>query len=134
METELTSTEFIYPTLVRRVQSIFLDTSIILISMFIVSGILNYFEQTPNWIRGALFIGLWFIYEPLCMTLGGTIGNRILKLRIIKNNTSKGNINLFQAYVRFFVKLLLGWISFLTIHMNREKRAIHDFAAGSRSE
>jgi len=99
--------------------------------MFIVSGILNYFEQTPNWIRGALFIGLWFIYEPLCMTLGGTIGNRILKLRIIKNNTSKGNINLFQAYVRFFVKLLLGWISFLTIHMNREKRAIHDFAAGS---
>jgi uncharacterized RDD family membrane protein YckC len=132
METEqITPTEFIYPTLVRRVQSIFLDTAVILTSMFLISGILSNFEQTPDWLRGALFFGLWGVYEPLGMTLGGTIGNRIMRLRVIKNNTHKDHINLFQAYIRFAVKLLLGWISFLTIHTNREKRAIHDFAAGS---
>jgi uncharacterized RDD family membrane protein YckC len=132
METEITShAEFNYPTLVRRIQSIFIDTLIILISMFLISYILSSFEQTPDWLRAVLFIGLWFIYEPVCMTVGGTIGNRIMKLRVIKYNTNKDKINLFQAYVRFGVKLLLGWLSFLTINMNREKRAIHDFAAGS---
>jgi hypothetical protein len=29
------------------------------------------------------------------------------------------------------VKVMLGWLSFLTIHTNTEKRAIHDLFIGS---
>jgi len=120
-----------YPTLVKRFQSVFIDTFIILIGMLIFAAILGNFDNAPDWLRAVLFIGLWFIYEPVCMTLGGTLGNRILKLRVLKHNTTNDRINLFQAYIRFAVKILLGWLSFITIHMNSEKRAIHDFAANS---
>ena len=65
------------------------------------------------------------------MTLGGTIGNRVLKLRVLKHNTDNEKINLLHAYIRFTVKILLGWLSFITIHMNSENRAIHDFASNS---
>lgn len=65
------------------------------------------------------------------MTLGGTIGNRIMKLRVIEYNTHKDKINLFQAYVCFGVRLFLGLLSFLTINMNCENRSIHDFATAS---
>lgn len=37
----------------------------------------------------------------------------------------------FQAIIRYIIKISLGWISFLTINSNYEKRAIHDFVAGS---
>ena len=40
-------------------------------------------------------------------------------------------INILQALIRYILKVGLGWISFLTIHSNKERRAIHDFAAGS---
>ena len=40
-------------------------------------------------------------------------------------------INVFQSYIRFIVKGLLGWLSFITIHLNSEHRAIHDFAGSS---
>ena len=33
--------------------------------------------------------------------------------------------------IRYPVKLLLGWISFLTINSNPKRRAIHDLASGS---
>jgi uncharacterized RDD family membrane protein YckC len=36
-----------------------------------------------------------------------------------------------QAFFRYVLKISLGWISFLTMHSNSQRRAIHDFAAGS---
>lgn len=52
METEIAShAELNYPRLVRRIQFIFIDTLIILISMFLISYILSNFKQTPNWFR-----------------------------------------------------------------------------------
>ncbi|MEO8150660.1 MAG: RDD family protein [Bacteroidia bacterium] len=99
--------------------------------MFILSALLNNFESAPDWLRGALFIGLFGVYEPLCMTLGGTIGNRIRKIQVRQHKDESKRINIFQSYIRFFVKVLLGWLSFITIHMNNQKRALHDLASGS---
>jgi len=74
---------------------------------------------------------LWAIYEPVCTTFGFTIGNLIKGIRVRDiSNTSK-RLNIFQALLRYFVKVLLGWVSFITIHFNPERRAIHDLAAGS---
>ena len=120
-----------YPFLGDRVQSTFIDTILLIILMFILASILDRFEDVPTWVRIALFVGLWGVYEPLCTTLGATFGNYIKRIRVRQVRIYSKRINFFQAFVRYLLKLSLGWISFLTIHSNRERRAIHDLAAGS---
>jgi uncharacterized RDD family membrane protein YckC len=120
-----------YPLLGDRVQSSFIDLVFILILMFISATLLERMKNPPDWLRIGLFVLIFILYEPLCTTLGFTIGNYFKKIRVRKvSNTSK-RINLLQAIIRYILKAGLGWISFLTIHSNKERRAIHDFAAGS---
>jgi uncharacterized RDD family membrane protein YckC len=88
-------------------------------------------DGEDGWIRGLIFIAIWGIYEPLAITMGGTVGNYLMKIRVKDNSDRLKRINLLQSYMRFGIKFLLGWISFLTMHSNKERRAIHDFAAGS---
>jgi len=120
-----------YPLLTDRVQSSFIDALFIIILMFAFSSILDKYENVPDWIRIVLFIGLWIIYEPLCTTLGFTLGNYIKKIRVRQHTDTTRRINFFQALLRYVLKVILGWLSFLTIHSNTERRAIHDFVAGS---
>lgn len=120
-----------YPELTDRIQSTFIDTVFIVILMFIFSALLEKFDNTPEWIRVALFIGIWVVYEPLCTCLGATLGNYFKKIRVRAVTNTHKRINFFQALARYIVKLLLGWLSFLTIGSNAEKRAIHDFVGGS---
>ncbi len=120
-----------YPLLGERVQSTFIDTVLLVILMFLFASILDRYENVPDWVRIALFVGLWVIYEPLCTTLGATLGNSIIKIRVRQNGNQSKRINILQAIVRYLIKVLLGWLSFLTISSNKERRAIHDFAAGS---
>jgi uncharacterized RDD family membrane protein YckC len=120
-----------YPLLTERVQSTFIDTIFLVIAMFITSAILERYENTPDLVRIIAFIGIWVIYEPLCTTLGFTIGNYIKGLRVRNVNNTAKRINFFQALVRYILKILLGWISFLTIHSNPGRQAIHDMAVGS---
>ena len=120
-----------YPSLSDRVQSSFIDGMVIILSTFVFASILDKYQNAPDWIRIVLFFGLWAIYEPLCTTLGFTIGNFLKGIRVRQQSDTNQRINIFQAYMRYIIKILLGWISFLTIHTNPERRAIHDFAAGS---
>lgn len=120
-----------YPSLSDRIQSTFIDTVFIVILMFISSTILERYENPPDWIRIALFFGLWTVYEPVCTSLGFTIGNYLKGIRVRRNSDPAKKINIFQAFFRYLLKITLGWISFLTIHTNPQKRAIHDLAVGS---
>ncbi len=120
-----------YPLLGDRVQSTFIDSMFIIFMMFVAASVLDRFEYVPDYVRIILFIALWFIYEPLCTTLGGTLGNQIKQIRVRQADDTSKKINFIQSLIRYFFKILLGWISFLTIHSNSERRAIHDLAAGS---
>ena len=120
-----------YPFLGDRIQSSFIDMLLIVAMMFATASILDRFENVPDYVRIILFVAIWFLYEPLCTTLGATLGNKIKQIRVRKSGNSDKKINFFQAFIRYFFKMLLGWISFLTIHSNSERRAIHDLAAGS---
>lgn len=120
-----------YPTLVKRVQSIFVDGIFILLVMFGLSAIIDKSGDAPGWVRGVLFFGLWFVYEPLSITLGCTLGQYLLGLRVRRVGHESQKINIFQSYIRFALKFFLGWISFLTIHSNPQRRAIHDLASNS---
>lgn len=138
LDEEVISTNFVeeidpynYPSLQKRIQSILIDSLVIVIAMVIIGSILNIIENPPTWIRAAAFILLWVVYEPLCMTFGGTIGNSVDGIRVRKFNNKEDRINIFQAYVRYAFKIAFGWLSFLVITTNNERRAIHDMLSGS---
>lgn len=120
-----------YPQLTDRIQSTFIDTFLIVILMFAFASILDNFENVPDWVRMAMFLGLFVAYEPLCTTLGATLGNYLKGIRVRKDSDQTKRINIFQAIIRYPVKILLGWVSFLTIHSNPKRRAIHDLVSGS---
>jgi len=124
------ATEVHYPSLVRRVQPIFIDTMLIIIVMLSASVILNNIQNTPDWIRIALFVFLFFIYEPVFMAFtAGTIGNRLMGIQVKQAASEAKRPTLLQAYIRFVFKLFLGWLSFVTMHFNVQRRAIHDLTS-----
>jgi uncharacterized RDD family membrane protein YckC len=120
-----------YPVLSDRVQSTFIDTVFIVLLMFASASVLERYDNAPDWIRIALFFGFWAIYEPVCTALGCTIGNYFKGIRVRRAGNSGRKINFIAAFFRYLVKITLGWISFLTIHSNPQRRAIHDLVAGS---
>lgn len=120
-----------YPELSVRIQSTFIDTLFIVVLMFLFSSILDRIQDPPEWLHIAMFVSIWVLYEPLCTTLGCTIGNYLKGIRVRRAGDHYRKINFFQALVRYATKLLLGWLSFLTIHQNLQRRAIHDMVSGS---
>jgi uncharacterized RDD family membrane protein YckC len=120
-----------YPTLSERIQSTFIDTILIIILFFVFTSVLDKFDNVQAWVKVLLFVALFIAYEPLCMTLGCTLGNYLRGIRVRKNWNSSKKINFFQAVIRYPVKFLLGWLSFLTIGVSEKRRAIHDIVSGS---
>ena len=123
--------KFEYPSLSERVQSTFIDSIFIITMMFVFSSVLERFDHVPDWIRIALFFSIWGIYEPLCISSGCTIGNYLKGIRVRQFANPLKKLNIFRSFLRYLFKIALGWVSFLTIHSNDERRAIHDFASGS---
>jgi len=120
-----------YPELGDRIQSTFIDTVLIIILMFVFANFLDKFDKVPDWVRILMFVGLFIIYEPMCMACGSTLGNYFKGIRVRRNSDTTKRINFFQAIIRYPVKVLLGWVSFLTISSNPKRRAIHDLVSGS---
>lgn len=119
-----------YPFMLERIQSILIDSVLIIACMIIFSDILSGFKNVPDWLRAVLLISL-FLYEPIATTIGGTIGNNIKGIRVRKDSDDTKQINIFQALIRYFFKLLFGWLSFITIFSSSKKRAIHDILSGT---
>ncbi|PIF33924.1 RDD family protein [Flavobacterium sp. 9] len=119
-----------YPFILERVQSILIDSVLIIACMIIFSDVLSNFKNVPDWLRAVLLISI-FLYEPIMTTFGGTIGNNIKGIRVRKNSDENESINIVQAIIRYFFKLLLGWLSFISIFSSTKKRAIHDILSGT---
>jgi uncharacterized RDD family membrane protein YckC len=119
-----------YPTLLSRIQSITIDTLLLIAFMAIFTIMLDGYKNVPDSLRMWLFISL-IMYEPLCTTFGATYGNYKLGIRVRKNSDESKRINIFQALIRYFFKTIFGWISFLGIFTNSKKRAFHDQISGS---
>ncbi|WP_257667325.1 RDD family protein [Parapedobacter tibetensis] len=120
-----------YPSLVDRIKSTFIDTVVIIVAMFICSHALDGLPDAAGWMRAVCFVAVFLLYDPLCTAFGCTVGNYFMKIRVRQNEDHNKRINFSSALIRYIVKALLGWVSFLTIHSNAEKRAVHDMAAGS---
>jgi uncharacterized RDD family membrane protein YckC len=119
-----------YPSVLDRTKSTLIDTIIIIACMILFTDILDMFKNVPNWTRATLFISL-LLYEPICTTFGATLGNDKMKIRVRKNSDSTQSINIFQAIIRYFIKVVFGWISFITIFISPKSRTLHDIISGS---
>jgi hypothetical protein len=121
---------FAYPTLVKRIQALAID-SMFLLAFMITIMLLT--EGSSNAVAIRVTVGLLvvFLYEPLLTVYAGTLGQRAIGIRVRRTDDPSKKINLLQSYARTLVKAMLGWLSFITIHFNEQHRAIHDFAGSS---
>src|SRR4051794_32397395 len=71
-----------YPPLLTRLKSAIIDLLLVLIIFLIASNVFEAFPNAPAWIKGVVFIGMVFIYEPLLTSIGCTLGQLIMGIRI----------------------------------------------------
>lgn len=117
-------------TLLDRTKASMIDTLILIVVTFMIAEILSNFENVPTWIRVTLFIPI-VMYEPVCITLGATLGNLIMNIRIRRSSDDSKKLNILRSLIRFFLKLIFGWISYVTVFKNPRKRELHDLISGA---
>jgi len=121
-----------YPNIKDRVKSAFFDSLVVMFMMYIASDIFLRFENVSSGFRIGTFIIVSFLYDPIAVAFfGGTIGHHINNIKIKRESNMDKNILIHTALIRFLVKVLLGWLSLLTISSSDKRRTIHDIAAGS---
>lgn len=122
--------KLIYPTIMRRYMSTFIDGMLIL-GIFILSSYV--FSEDTDFVR-TLRIGIIlivvFVYEPLCTSMFCTLGQKLMGIRV-RTVSRLAKISLVQAYLKIVVKIFFGFISIFSIIFSKRKRAIHDFVSGS---
>jgi uncharacterized RDD family membrane protein YckC len=124
-----TSTTLVFPPLWKRIGATLIDIYFIIMLAYAMVSILP--ESFVDRFRLAIF-GLAVLYDPICnSTLGYTFGAFIFRFRVRNEADTTQKLSFPKALLRFIVKALLGWISFLTIHSDSMRRAIHDRVAGS---
>jgi uncharacterized RDD family membrane protein YckC len=121
-----------FPSLLQRVKAVFVDVLVMLLVFALTAQIIGIVGEVPDWVRASVLLFMVYLYEPVCVSLfGGTLGHFLIGLRVKQAGKPDKKLSILVAMFRFFMKTILGWISFLTIGSNNHKRAIHDFASGS---
>jgi len=126
----LAETYFLKPNFVDRIKSIFIDSLVIVILLYITYAIINRFGIESSIIKGILFV-LIFLYEPILVAYSRTVGQKLMNLKIYRQDAYihekvRKEIGIFKSIVRYFFKFIFGWISLLTVHSDNYGRAIHD--------
>ncbi|WDF70062.1 RDD family protein [Sphingobacterium oryzagri] len=120
----------VYPSVAIRVKAMVIDAALLLLMMFLLASIFSSFEYVPDTVRLLSFIFVFFLYEPLTVSLfAGTLGHLIVGIRVKSKKNKARNLPFPLAVVRFIFKTLLGWISLLTV--SSKSMAIHDQVAKS---
>jgi RDD family len=123
------------PLLIVRQKSVMIDGITIILLMYLATALLEKLSLDSSWIRIVLF-SLIVLYEPIAVTINRTIGQAIMGIHVRSfkeleaHNTLK-NINFFASLLRYFIKISLGIISFVTMKSDPYNRAIHDKIADS---
>lgn len=118
------------PTILRRYLSTFIDGIFILLVFVAVSLTITTDSAIGNYVRVSVFFIMFFFYEPIFTCRFCTIGQKITGIRV-RTYGGYQKISIPAAYLRVFIKILLGLISLLSIPLTKDRRAIHDFASGS---
>lgn len=120
------------PSLLARIKALFIDFLILLIVFASASVIIDSVGGASDFVRGFILVFMIYLYDPLFTSLtGSTLGHKVMGLKVVRYDNPEKRISILRGFLRFMVKSLLGWLSFITISANAEKRALHDLAGGS---
>jgi uncharacterized RDD family membrane protein YckC len=122
---------YVLPTIKARYISMLIDVLILVIIYTGITSLLEIIGQVPGFVKGILFVVVVLLYEPILITSGATIGQLFMGLRVRNFKQPDHKLTFHLAILRTVVKILLGWLSFVTVTFNVNRRAIHDFASGS---
>lgn len=129
---QLPEGEFHYykPPILLRIKSSMIDGIVVIFFLFVATWFINLIAINLPILNIILFSTI-LLYEPISTALGQTIGQKMMRLQVVRfdnyeSNKQKSKINIFAAIIRYFFKILLGWISLITISSNTYGRAIHD--------
>lgn len=132
IENKLHVPDLQYPSLLMRVQALLIDVVLVLVIFVLSSYALRGLDDYSVGLKIFIFAFCLFLYEPTLIAFsGGTIGHKLRGLRVKRYEEPDKNLSIFSAVGRVVVKSLLGWVSFITVSFNSEKRAIHDYTAGA---
>jgi uncharacterized RDD family membrane protein YckC len=132
MESNYSSQKHVYPGLPERIKALVIDVGVLLIVFLLAFNIIDFIGGAPGYIRGAILLFMFFLYDPLMVGFFGfTIGHYFMKLRVRDNGNPSKKLLLPLAFLRSFIKGSIGWMSFLTIGFNDRRRAFHDMASGA---
>lgn len=122
-----------YARLVDRVKAGILDVVLLFTLIYSVSEILSIFEHDyAEKVRILTYILFFCCYEPLLVSFyGGTLGHSLSGIEVKKESNTQKNIAIHWSFLRYIIKLLLGWVSFVSILFSSKSKAIHDYAEGS---
>lgn len=81
---------FNYAILPSRVKAAFIDSLILVASMYALSELLALFESVPDFVRMMAFVVIFIVYDPFfASTFGGTIGHSYSKITVRKESDMK---------------------------------------------
>lgn len=121
----------IYATLGRRIKASIIDSTIYLFLFIFIALTIGQIVSDGGPIRILLMsIPLLFL-EPFLVTfLGASIGQYILGMEVMTIGT-RGKCSLFNSFVRYFAKGLLGSLSLIYMLFSKKHQAIHDHIANT---
>lgn len=120
-----------YPRLIKRIRAALIDSVLLPVAVFSALILGEAFGVSYPSGKVMLILAPIFVLEPgLVAFTGGTVGHHLMKIRITRID-GRRNLNVVAATVRFIVKLLLGWLSFILVLTTAKHQAVHDFIARS---
>jgi uncharacterized RDD family membrane protein YckC len=117
-----------YPNLLRRYVASLVDLAVIITAIYWCAKLPFY--RPDSALGTAVCLAVVAIYEPLLTAYACTLGQALMRFRIRTADLQK-RPGMARAYIRVSVKYALGLLSFLTLPARRDRRAVHDLAAGT---
>jgi uncharacterized RDD family membrane protein YckC len=122
---------YVLPSIKTRYFSMLIDIIVILMIALGITALFEKLGQVPDYVRGILFVLVVVLYEPILVAIGTTLGQLLLDIRVRDFKNPEKKLVFPLVLLRFILKLLLGWLSFITVTFDINRRAIHDLASGS---
>lgn len=117
-----------YATFTSRFRALVVDTAVVFGAIILVVIAGDAADRVPGSGRVAwlLMFSALFLYEPLFIwRRGATVGHALNHLIVVDDRRER-RPTLSQAFARYFLKLVLGIPSFVTMALTRRHQAVHD--------
>jgi uncharacterized RDD family membrane protein YckC len=121
-----------YPTVVRRYMATLIDGAFLLALLPLTDSLVpERSSETIHMMRVAGVALVAVVYEPLLVARGCTLGQWLCGIRVRRDTNYNARISIPSAYLRWLLKVLLGFVSLFAIPFSSRQRAVHDFVVDS---